>query len=107
MLWGMLALTGLAMLIAARPTSTEVASGWANLFSLPMWILSGAFFSYERFPAAVLPFIKALPLTALNDGLRAIMNEGQGLLAVLPELGVLAAWGGIAFAIALRIFRWQ
>ncbi len=106
-LGGTLALTGVAMLIAARPTSTEVASGWANLFSMPMWILSGAFFSYERFPDAMLPFIKALPLTALNDGLRAIMNEGQGLAAVLPQLAVLGAWGGIAFVIALRIFRWQ
>lgn len=106
-LFGTLALTGVAVLIAARPTSTEVASGWANLFSMPMWILSGAFFSYERFPEAMLPFIKALPLTALNDGLRAIMNEGQGLAAVLPQLAVLGAWGGIAFVIALRIFRWQ
>lgn len=106
-LGGTLALTGVAVLIAARPTSTEVASGWANLFSMPMWILSGAFFSYERFPEAMLPFIKALPLTALNDGLRAIMNEGQGLAAVLPQLAVLGAWGGIAFVIALRIFRWQ
>jgi len=106
-LGGTLALTGVAMLIAARPTSTEVASGWANLFSMPMWILSGAFFSYERFPEAMLPFIRALPLTALNDGLREIMNEGQGLAAVLPELAVLGAWGGIAFVIAVRIFRWQ
>ena len=106
-LGGMLAFTGVAMLIAARPTSTEVASGWANLFSMPMWILSGAFFSYERFPDAMLPFIKALPLTALNDGLREIMNEGQGLAAVLPELAVLGAWGGLSFVIALRIFRWQ
>ena len=106
-IFGALVLTGIAMLIAARPRSTETASGWANLFMLPMWLLSGVFFTYERFPEALHPFIRALPLTALNDALRTIMNEGGGLLQVLPELGVLAAWGALSFALALRIFRWQ
>ena len=106
-IWGALALTGIALLIAARPRSTEVASGWANLFMLPMWLLSGAFFSYERFPAATLPFIRALPLTALNDALRAIVNDGASLLAVWPQLGVLTAWGVLSFGLALRLFRWQ
>jgi ABC-2 type transport system permease protein len=106
-MWGALALTGIAMLIAARPKSTEVASGFANLFMLPMWLLGGSFFSYERFPEAALPFIRALPLTALNDGLRKIMNEGLGLTDVMMELAFLGAWGAISFAIALRIFRWQ
>jgi ABC-type multidrug transport system permease subunit len=106
-MWGALALTGIAMLIAARPKSTEVASGFANLFMLPMWLLGGSFFSYERFPAVALPFIRALPLTALNDALRKIMNEGLGLTDVLLELASLGAWGAISFVIALRIFRWQ
>lgn len=106
-LWGALAFTGLAMLIAARPQSTEVASGWANLVMLPMWLLSGAFFSYERFPEAMLPFIRALPLTAVNDALRAVMNEGAGLVDVGPELGVLGLWGVLSFWLALKLFRWQ
>jgi ABC-type multidrug transport system permease subunit len=106
-LWGALALTGIAMLIAARPQSVEVASGLSNLFMLPMWLLGGSFFSYERFPEASLPFIRTLPLTALNDALRKIVNEGLGLLDVLPELGWLGLWGVVSFAIALRWFRWQ
>lgn len=106
-MWGALALTGVALLIAARPKSVEVASGFANLFMLPMWLLGGSFFSYERFPEAALPFIRALPLTALNDALRKIMNEGLGLLDVGMELLALGAWGLVSFAIALRIFRWQ
>jgi ABC-2 type transport system permease protein len=106
-LWGALAFTGVAMLIAARPRSTEVASGWANLFMLPMWLLSGAFFSYERFPAVMQPIIRALPLTAINDALRMVMNEGAGIIAILPQLGVLAMWGGLGFVLALRLFRWQ
>jgi ABC-2 type transport system permease protein len=104
---GALVLTGIAMLIAARPRSTETASGWANLFMLPMWLLSGVFFSYERFPENTHGLIRALPLTALNDALRTIMNEAGGLLDVAPELGVLAAWGLVSFPLALKLFRWQ
>src|SRR5690606_21573584 len=74
---GAMSFTGLAILIASRTSSTEVAQGLMNVATLPMWLLSGVFFSYERFPEAVQPIIQGLPLTALNDALRAIMNDGQ------------------------------
>lgn len=105
--WGALTLTGIAMLLAARPRSTEVASGFANLFMLPMWLLGGSFFSYERFPEAALPVIRSLPLTALNDALRKVMNEGLGLADVAFEMTALGVWGVLSFAIALKFFRWQ
>ena len=53
------------------------------------------------------PFIKALPLTAANDALRANMLRGVELPGLLPQLAILAAWTIICFAIALRIFRWR
>lgn len=106
-LWGALAMTGIAMLIAARPRSVETASGLSNLFMLPMWLLGGSFFSYERFPDASLPFIRTLPLTALNDALRKVVNEGLGLFDVVPELAWLGLWGVVGFAVALKWFRWQ
>ena len=68
-----------------------------NLVMVPMWIFSGIFFSTERFPAALQPFIQALPLTALNDALRGVMLEGAGLASLLPELALLAAWGTVSF----------
>lgn len=105
--WGALALTGVAMLIAARPRSTEVAGGLANLFMLPMWLLGGSFFNYERFPEVAQPVIRALPLTALNDALRHVMNDGLGLGGVMPQLAILGAWGLVGFLISLRFFRWQ
>jgi ABC-type multidrug transport system permease subunit len=74
---------------------------------VPMWVFSGIFFSTERFPAAIQPFVQALPLTALNDALRAVMLDGAGLVAIAPELGNLSLWGGVSFALALRLFRWQ
>ena len=78
-----------------------------NVVMLPMWLLSGVFFSSAHFPAAAQPFIKALPLTALNEALRAVMLEGQGLVGIAPQVAVLAAWGLAAFLVALKIFRWR
>lgn len=102
-----LSMTGVAMLIAARPRNTEVAAGVANLFMLPSWLVGGAFFSYERFPASIQPYLRAVPLTAINDALRKVINEGLPLVAVSRELLTLTIWGVASFLIALRIFRWQ
>jgi ABC-type multidrug transport system permease subunit len=74
---------------------------------LPMWLLSGTFFSSERFPQVLQPFIKALPLTALNDVLRALMNEGASLPSLWLPIGVMLAWCVVSFVIALKIFKWQ
>jgi ABC-type multidrug transport system permease subunit len=106
LLLGAFTFSGLGLLIASRVRTMEAVSGIMNLVMLPMWVLSGIFFSYERFPAAALPFIKALPLTALIDALRAVMLEGTPLSALLPEVGIMAAWGTVAFVLALRWFRW-
>jgi ABC-2 type transport system permease protein len=104
---GALTFAGLGLLIAARPRTIEGVSGWMNLVQLPMWLFSGTFFSYERFPAVVRPAIRALPLTALNDALRAVINGGAPLASTWPQLLVMAVWGGASFAVALRLFRWQ
>jgi ABC-2 type transport system permease protein len=106
-LLGALTFSGLGLLTAARPRTIEGVSGIMNLVMVPMWICSGIFFSTDRFPAAAQPFIQALPLTALNDALRAVMLEGSGLAPLLGELGILVAWGVVTFVLALKLFRWQ
>lgn len=106
-LLGALAFSGLGLLTAARPRTIEGVSGIMNLVMVPMWVFSGIFFSTERFPATIQPFIQALPLTALNDALRAVMLDGAGLATLGPELAILAAWGVVSFALALKLFRWQ
>jgi len=106
-LLGALAFTGMGLLTAARPRTIEGVSGIMNLVMVPMWVFSGIFFSTERFPAAIQPFVQALPLTALNDALRAVMLDGAGLAATAPELLNLTIWGVLSFAIALKVFRWQ
>jgi ABC-type multidrug transport system permease subunit len=103
---GAFVFAGLGLLVASRARKIETVSGLINLVMLPMFVLSGIFFSAERFPAAVQPIVKALPLTALNDALRAVILDGAGLASQLPRIGVLAVWGAASFAISLRAFRW-
>ena len=63
-----------------------------------MWIMSGIFFSTARFPDAVLqPAVQALPLTAINDALRAVMIDGSSLLAVWGELAIAGGWALASF----------
>ncbi len=104
---GAVSFAGVGLLVVARARTLEAASGLMNLVMVPMWLLSGVFFSSERFPEAAQPFIKALPLTALNDALRGVMLEGAGPAAVSGELAILTAWGLVSFVIALATFRWQ
>jgi len=103
---GALTFGGVGLLTASRAQKIESVSGLINLVMMPMWIFSGVFFSYERFPAVIHPLIKALPLTALNDALRASILEGTPLLQQWPRLLVLAVWGGISFLLAMKWFRW-
>ncbi len=104
---GAVAFAGLGLLVAARPKTIEGVSGLMNLVMMPMWLLSGTFFAAARFPDALQPFIKALPLTALNDSLRSVISDGAGIGANLAPLGVMLVWGIVCFFIALKIFRWQ
>lgn len=104
---GSLTFGAMGLMAAARPTTIEGISGLANLMMMPMWVLSGVFFSSARFPEVVQPVIRALPLTVVVDSLRAIMLEGATLAAVSGRLAILLVWLVLAFVLALRIFRWQ
>jgi len=98
---------GIGLLVASRAKTIEAVSGLMNLVMLPMWMLSGIFFTSDRFPAAVQPVIKILPLTPLIDAMRSVMLEGSSLSSQAPRIGIMAAWGILSFAVALKIFRWQ
>jgi ABC-type multidrug transport system permease subunit len=104
---GSLSFSGLGLLVAARASNLATINGLINLVTLPMFLGSGVFFSTARFPDAVQPVLKALPLTALNDALRAVMLDGRGWMAVLPQFGLMALVAVAAFAVALRLFRWR
>ena len=106
-LLGAFTFAGMGLLAASRARTVEGVSGINNIIMLPMFVLSGVFFSASRFPEAMQPLIQLLPLTALNDALRAVYNEGAALTTLPVEVTVLFAWTLGSFALALRLFRWQ
>lgn len=104
---GACSFSGIGLLVACRARRLETVTGLMNVIMLPMWLLSGIFFSYERFPTWLHPFIKALPLTQLNDALRAIILEGESLPSQWFALLYLTVMGAACFCLALRWFRWN
>ena len=97
----------IAILVASRAQNTETVSGLMNLVMLPMFIASGVFFSASNFPDSIQPVIRLLPLTAMCDGMRAVMIDGAGFVGILWPLAILALWGVPAFLVGLRYFRWN
>jgi ABC-type multidrug transport system permease subunit len=102
-----LVFSAIGLLTASRARTIEAVSGLMNVVMLPMWILSGVFFSASRFPNVIQPFVKALPLTAAIDALRANMLQGVGLNHLLAPVAILVAWFCVPFAVSLKIFRWR
>jgi ABC-type multidrug transport system permease subunit len=102
-----LAFSALGLLVSSRARTMEAASGLMNLVMLPMWVLSGIFFSATRFPAVIQPVVRALPLTAAIDALRGNMLQGTNLGQQIAPVGILLAWFLVPFAVSLRIFRWK
>ncbi len=107
LLLGAMTFAGIGLLASSRARTVEGVSGIMNVVMLPMFIFSGVFFSSARFPDAIQPVIQLLPLTALNDALRAVYNDGSGLATALPELAIMGGWTLLSFALALRFFRWR
>jgi len=102
-----LAFSAVGLLVSSRAKTMEAASGLMNLVMLPMWILSGVFFSATRFPAVMQPVVRALPLTAAIEAMRGNMLQGMNLGQLTSQMAILLAWLIVAFAISLRIFRWR
>jgi ABC-2 type transport system permease protein len=104
---GSASFAAIAILVASRAQNNETVSGLLNLVMMPMFVLSGVFFSASHFPEAMQPLINVLPLTALNDSLRAVIVDGAGLGATIKPLLVLAFWGVGSFTAGLKLFRWS
>jgi ABC-2 type transport system permease protein len=93
--------------VAGWAKNENQAAPVANLISLPMMFLSGSFFPREAMPEFLQQVTRFLPLTYLNDALRAVINDGAGLDVIGPDLIGLAIWAVISFIIATRLFKWE
>jgi len=104
---GAFTFAGVGLLVASRARTLEAASGLMNLTMLPMWLLSGIFFSPDRFPQAIQPIIRLVPLTPLIEGLRAVMLEGAPLVSQSLNVAILLVWGAVTFGLGIKLFRWN
>lgn len=104
---GLLVFMGFGFLISGISKNQNVIPVYANLFMFPQYFLSGTFFPKTALPAGVQPFLKFLPLTALNDALRNVAFEGSSLWSCWPQMLTLLVWGVAVYAVTARFFRWE
>ncbi len=104
---GLLIFMGFGFIVSAVAKSESTIPPFANMITLPQFLLGGTFFSADNFPAWLRPFCKALPLTYMNDALRKISFDGASLWDVRFEVGILLLWGVIIYAVAGKIFKWE
>ena len=104
---GLLVFMGLGFIVSGLAKSDSTIPPFANLLTLPQFLLGGTFFSVEAFPKWLQPISKALPLTHLNTAMRAVAFEGQNLWDVKSEIGILLLWGVIVYAVAIEVFKWE
>lgn len=93
--------------IAGWAKNEDQAAPVANLVSLPMMFLSGVFFPRDAMPEFLASITQFMPLTYVNEALRAVVNEGAGLLSLGPQLLGMGVWVIITFVLAVRMFRWE
>ncbi len=103
---GFFAFCGIALLLASRTSNTFVGNGIINVVVMPMMLLSGIYFSYHNFPDAVIPYIQALPLTMIADGIRGVFLEGAGWAELVKPILILSTIGMVTFVSGLKVFKW-
>ena len=104
---GLLVFMGFGFIVSGLATSDSTIPPFANLITLPQFLLSGTFFSIDVFPKWLQPISRALPLTHLNSAMRSVAFEGANLWDVRMEIGILIIWGIVAYVIAIKVFKWE
>ena len=104
---GLVVFMGLGFIVSGFATSDSSIPPFANLLTLPQFLLGGTFFSVDAFPNWLQPISKALPLTHLNTAMRAVAFEGLNLWDVKIEIGILILWGIVIYAVAVKVFKWE
>lgn len=104
---GILIFMAFGFIISGIAKSESIVPPLANMFTLPQFLLAGTFFPIESLPTWIQPIAKIMPLTYLNEALRAIGFEGASLWDVRWDLLILIIWGIIGYGVAARLFKWE
>lgn len=103
----LLVFMGFGFIVSSIARTESSIPPLANIITLPQFLLAGTFFSIDVFPGWLQPISRALPLTYFNDAMRRIAFEGAHLSDCWLQILVLAGWGLLAYAVAIRVFRWE
>jgi ABC-2 type transport system permease protein len=104
---GLLIFMGFGFIVSGVAKSESTIPPFANLITMPQFLLAGTFFPVAAFPSWLQPLCNVLPLTHLNTAMRKIAFEGVGLWDIKWELGILAIWGVVVYAVAVKVFKWE
>ena len=104
---GLLLFMGFGFIVSGLATSDSSIPPFANLITLPQFLLGGTFFSIDAFPSWLQPISRALPLTHLNDAMRSVAFEGHNLWDVRNEIGILLLWTVGSYIVAAKVFKWE
>ena len=103
---GLAAMLSIGYVIGSALKSSTSVNAIINLVAFPMIFLGGSYFPLDA-PTVLEPVVQAIPLTHLNDALRAIVNHADGVSDLWLSWTVLAVWIGAGFILSMRLFRWQ
>jgi ABC-2 type transport system permease protein len=98
---------GLGLAIGGWAKNERQAAPLSNIVVFPMLFLSGTFFPRYVMPDWLQTVTNYLPLTPVIDGLRYLTTEGKNLFQIGPQLGLIALWFIVIYAIAFRVFKWE
>lgn len=104
---GLLVFMGMGFIISGLAKNDSSIPPFANILTIPQFLLGGTFFSVEAFPSWLQPISKILPLTHLNTAMRQVAFEGLNLWDVRTEIGILLIWAVVVYAIAVKVFKWE
>ncbi|MEP7143783.1 MAG: ABC transporter permease, partial [Ferruginibacter sp.] len=104
---GLLVFMGLGFIVSGLAKNDSSIPPFANLLTLPQFLLGGTFFPADVFPKWLQPISRAMPLTHLNTALRAVAFEGQNLWELRNEMGILLLWCVVIYAVAIKVFKWE
>ena len=106
-LLGLLVFMGFGFIVSGLAKTESTIPPFANLVTLPQFLLAGTFFPIENFPSWLQPICRVLPLTHLNEAMRNIAFEGDHLIDCGTQIGYLLLWGLVLYSIAIKVFRWE
>ena len=106
-LTGTLAFLSVGLLCGSIAKTSEAAVGLANLITLPMAFLSGAFIPLEASPGWIQAISKVLPMGWLVEGLKDTMVRGEGPSAAILPMLLTLAFAAVLTLIATRFFSWE